>query len=384
MTERALAAAFAAFSLFAAAPLGIGAQKAQPVVVGVSGPLTGPVAQYGLAWKKGFDLALEEINARGGIRGRPLQYVFSDTQNDPKQTVAVAQKYVADPRIVLATGDFSSTSSMAASAIYQRAGLVQFGFNNSNPAFPSGGDCCWSNSPSDANEAPAHAAFVRDLGLRKVAVFQLNTDWGKTAGDLTVAALEKDGVAVAVREAYLPDERDFRAAILKAAAAGVDGFVFVSYANDAALLVQQIRAQGIRLPIVANGANATADFPRLAGEAAEGVYVAGDFAADDPRPEVRAFVSRWKAKYPGQDIDFFSVHAYDSMKLAAAVLGAAADSKGAIGRRAVRDAFAEVKDVPSVLFGKVSFNPATRKVDSFLGARLVISGGALRAWDGRR
>jgi branched-chain amino acid transport system substrate-binding protein len=357
----------------------LGAQKADPILIGVSGPLTGPVAQYGLAWKKGFDLALDEINGSGGIKGRPLKYVFSDTQNDPKQTIAVAQKYVADPRIILATGDFSSTSSMAASAVYQRAGLVQFGFNNSNPAFPSGGDYCWSNSPSDINEAPAQAAYVRDLGLRKVAVFQLNTDWGKTAGDLTVAALRKAGVDVSLREAYLPDEKDFRVIITKAKAASVDGVVFVSYANDAALLVQQIRAQGLAVPIVANGANATADFPRLAGAAAEGVYVAGDFSADDPRPEVREFVKIWRAKYGEGEIDYFAVHAYDSMKLAAAVI-----ALGGTDRRAIRDAFAKVKDVPSVLFGKVTFNPETRQVDNFLGARLVVKGGKLAAWDGKR
>jgi branched-chain amino acid transport system substrate-binding protein len=337
-----------------------------------------------MAWKKGFDLALEEINGAGGINGRPLQYVFTDTQNDPKQTIVTAQKYIADPRIVLATGDFSSTSSMAASAIYQRAGLVQFGFNNSNPAFPAGGDYLWSNSPSDSNEAPAQAAYVRDLGLKKVAVFTLNTDWGKNTGDLTVAALKKYGVQVSFREAYLPDEKDFKPGATKAKALGVDGIVFVSYANDAALLVQQIRGQGLDVPIVANGANATADFPRLAGAASEGVYVAGDFSADDPRPEVVAFVKKWKTKYPAEDIDYFSVHAYDSIKLVAAVIAKAEERSPSLDRKAIRDAFAEVRNVPSVIYGKVTFNPATRRVDDFLGARLVIKDGKFVVWDGKR
>jgi branched-chain amino acid transport system substrate-binding protein len=358
--------------------------KADPILIGVSGPLTGPVAQYGLAWKKGFDLALEEIDAAGGVAGRQFRYVFTDTQNDPKQTVATAQKYIADPRIVLATGDFSSTSSMAASAIYQRAGLVQFGFNNSSPVFTNGGDYIWSNSPSQTNEAPAHAAYVRDLGLKKVAVFQLNTDWGKVTGDLTVAALEKLGVKVALRETYLPDEKDFKSVITKAKALRPDGVVLVSYVNDASLLVQQIREQGLTAPIVSNGSQATADFPKLAGAAAEGVYVAGDFTADDPRPEVVQFVKKWRAKYPGEEIDYFAVHAYDSLKLAAAVVAKAAESDPSIGRKSVRDAFASVKDVPSVIYGKVSFNPATRRVDDFLGARLIIRDGAEVAWDGKK
>jgi branched-chain amino acid transport system substrate-binding protein len=365
--------------VFGAALTGLDAQSKDPIIIGVSGPLTGAQAQYGVAWKKGFDLAIEEINAAGGIKGRPLQYLFTDTQNDPKQTVAVAQKYISDPRIVLATGDFSSTSSAAASALYQRAGLVQFGFNNSNPKFTDSGDFIWSNSPSQSSEAPAHAAYVRDLGLKNVAVFQLNTDWGKVTGDLTIAALEKYGVKVASRETYLPDEKDFKSIISKVKALKVDGIVFVSYVNDAALLIQQLRGQGVTVPIVSNGSQATAQFPQLAGPSAEGVYVAGDFASDDPRPEVQAFAKKWKAKY-NEDLEYFAVHAYDSLKLAAAVI-----EIGGTDRRAVRDAFAKVKNVPSVIYGTITgFNPVTRRVDEFLGARLIVKDGKLVAWNGKK
>ena len=98
-----------------------GATSGEPILIGVSGPLTGQNAQYGAQWKKGFDLALDEINGAGGVNGRPLQYQFEDSQSDPKQSVAVAQKFVADPRIVIELGDFSSPASMAASPIYQRA-----------------------------------------------------------------------------------------------------------------------------------------------------------------------------------------------------------------------------------------------------------------------
>jgi len=364
-------------TLIALPGLTASAQAKDPVVIGVSGPLTGPQAQYGLAWKKGFDLALPEINAAGGIQGHPLVIDFQDTQNLPAQTVAVAQKFIADPKVLLATGDFSSTSSMAASPLYQRAGLVQFGFNNSNPKFTDGGDFLWSNSPTQATEGPAHAAYVQALGLKKVALFALNTDWGKSTADLTVAALTKLGVSVVVREAYLPDNQDFKPLISKAKAAGIDGIVLVSYENDAALAVQQIRGQGLTVPVVANGSNATAGFVKLAGAAAEGVYVAGDFAPDDPRPEVQVFAKKWTAKY-NEPLDYFAVHAYDSLKLAAAILNA---SK--LDRASVKDAFSIVKDVPSVIYGKVRFNPATRHVDDFLGARLVVKNGLLIAWTGK-
>src|SRR5580698_2416701 len=153
----------------------------EPVVIGVSGPLTGQNAQYGAQWKKGFDLALEEINAKGGIKGRPLTYDFEDSQSDPRQSVAVAQKFVSDPKIVVEAGDFSSTASMAASSIYQRAGLLQFGFTNSHPNFTKGGDYMWSNSVSQADEQPRLAKYTADLGFKRVAVLYLNTDWGRSS-----------------------------------------------------------------------------------------------------------------------------------------------------------------------------------------------------------
>ncbi|HMJ99202.1 MAG TPA: ABC transporter substrate-binding protein, partial [Reyranella sp.] len=133
--------AAAAFILAAVVPAGAqtGPAKGDPIYLGVSGPLTGPNAQYGAQWKQGFDLALDEINGAGGIKGRPLAYIFEDTQSDPRQSVAVAQKFVADPRIVVELGDFSSPASMAASPIYQKAKLVQFGFTNSHPDFTKGG-----------------------------------------------------------------------------------------------------------------------------------------------------------------------------------------------------------------------------------------------------
>ncbi len=78
-------------------------------------------------WKRDFDLALSEVNASGGIGGRPVQTDFQDTQSDPRQAVAMAQRFVRDPRIVIELGDFSSAASMAASPIYQRgqAGAVR-------------------------------------------------------------------------------------------------------------------------------------------------------------------------------------------------------------------------------------------------------------------
>ena len=157
------AALAAAWGLSTGGALAAGV-SGEPVVIGVSGPLTGQDAQYGEQWKRGFDLALDEINGSGGIHGRPLAVDFQDSRSDPRWAVAIAQKFVADPRIAIELGDFSSATSMAASPIYQRGQLIQFGFTNSHPDFTKGGDYLWSTALSQAEEQPLLA--LRGEGAR--------------------------------------------------------------------------------------------------------------------------------------------------------------------------------------------------------------------------
>jgi branched-chain amino acid transport system substrate-binding protein len=145
MSRRVLLSAASAAA--SAAVLGRPALAAdEPVVLGVCGPLTGPNAMYGAQWKDGFAMALDEVGHK--VAGRPFEYVFEDSQSDPRQAVAIAQKFVSDKRIVMELGDFASPASMAASPIYQRAGMVQFGFTNSHPDFTKGGTFMWSTSIS--------------------------------------------------------------------------------------------------------------------------------------------------------------------------------------------------------------------------------------------
>ncbi len=270
------------------------ARAADPILAGVSGPLTGPNAQYGAQWKRGFDLALDGINGAGGVKGRPLAYVFEDSQSDPRQSVAVAQKFVADPRIVIELGDFASPASMAASPIYQRAKLVQFGFTNSHPDFTKGGDHMWSNSTNQAEEQPKLSTRRRQLGFKRPAVLHLNTDWGRTAKDAFVAAAEAGGMQVAAVEAYLAAEQDFRPTLVRVRDSNPDGLVLLSYYADGALICRQARDTGLKLPIVAGTSNYSPKFIELGGQGVEACYVMTTFFPGDPRPEVQDFVARYR------------------------------------------------------------------------------------------
>ena len=150
------------------------------VYFGVSAAITGQYAQYGEQFKEAFDLAVEEVNADGGIDGHPVALKYEDSQSDPKQSVTVAQKFVNDPDIALVFGDYSSAASIPASPIYTAGKLLQYGFNNSNPDFTAkGSEYQWSSAITTSATYTWTADYLKDQGIDTVGVTYLNTaDWG--------------------------------------------------------------------------------------------------------------------------------------------------------------------------------------------------------------
>jgi branched-chain amino acid transport system substrate-binding protein len=354
--------------------------QSDPVLIGVSGPLTGANAQYGLQWKQGFDLALDKINAEGGVKGRKVAYVFEDSQSDPRQAVAIAQKFVADPRIVIELGDFSSPASMAASAIYQRAGLVQYGFTNSHPDFTKAGDFMWSPSVSQADEQPLLAAYaVTRLGLKRIAILHLNTDWGRTSKDHFARGAKDLGAEIVIAEGYQPEERDFRSTLVRARDANPDGFALISYAPDGALIARSVRQVGLKQPMIAASSVYSPRFIELGGDAVEGVHTGSRYFPEDPRPEVREFVTSFKAKYGGTEPDAFNAYAFDAINFAVAAI-----RHGGTDRRAIRDALGQLQDVPSVIFGKATFDKSTRRILGAKNVELIVKDGRFQVWDGKK
>jgi len=352
-------------------------QVGEPVIVGVSGPLTGQYAQYGADWQRGFDLALAEVNAAGGIGGRKLAIDFQDTQSDPRQSVAVAQRFVGDNRVMMELGDFSSAASMAASPIYQRGKLVQFGFTNSHPDFTKGGDYMWSNAPNQADDMPIMADYaIKRLGFRKLAVVFINGDWGRTSKDIFLRAAAERGAQVVASEGYLPAEQDFRSTLVRVRDAGPDCLLLIAYYPDGAQVVRQARAMGLAQPVVATGSVYSPKFLELGGPAVEGVYTNANFFPEDPRPVVQRFVAGFRAMY-GTDPGSYNARAYDAMIVTATVM-----KQFGVDRQAIHDGLAKVRDVPSVLFGTVTFDPVTRRVSAPSSVDLVVKDGRFVVWTG--
>ncbi|MDR3516729.1 MAG: ABC transporter substrate-binding protein [Azospirillaceae bacterium] len=346
------------------------------ITIGVSGPQTGPNAQHGAQWVAAFDLAIEQIAAQGGPH---LRYVFEDSQSEPRQSVSIAQKFVNDPDIAIEVGDFSSTASMAASPIYQRGKLVQFGMTNSHPDFTKGGDYMWSSSISQAEEQPNLADFaVNGLGLKKLAVLHLNTDWGNTSKTLFVQAAQALGAEIVAVEGFLPAERDFRSTLVRIRDTNPTGLILEAYYADAAVIARQVHDLGLKQPIAAVSSVYSPKFIELGGDAVNGIYTQSNFFPDDPRPEVQAFVRAFQTRY-GRQPDGFNATAYDTFIL----IGELVRQFGGT-REAIRDGLTKIKNVPSVVYGKISFDPDTRRVAGARYERLLVKDSQFTLWDGSR
>jgi branched-chain amino acid transport system substrate-binding protein len=320
---------------------------------GVSAPVTGDNAQYARLWRQGFDLALEDIRRQGGVRGREVVLDWEDSESDPKQAVNIAQRFVDDPSILAEMGDFSSPCSMAASPVYQRGGLVQFGFTNSHPDFTKGGSYMFSTSASQE----VSARLLLDLAenySKRTAVLYVNNDWGKSSIDIYVAEAAKHGVEVPVLEGFADSTTDFRPLLLKVRDAGVDVLVIQSYYRSAALIVRQTHQVGLENIKVVWG-NYSQEFISLGGAAAEGTSAMQNFYAPDAGPEAQAFVRRFRERFH-TDPDYFNVGAYDALL----ELAWAAGQTPQPTRESIRGTLATAHMIPSVIYGPFSFGPDRR------------------------
>ncbi len=345
----------AACSSGSAATPGTDADSKTPIYFGVSAAQTGQYAQYGEQFKKGFDLAVEQVNANGGIDGHPVELKYEDSQSDPKQSVAVAQKFVNDSSISLVFGDYSSAASIPASPIYTAGELVQFGFNNSNPDFTlKGSEYQWSTAITTSSSYQWTADYIKDQGVKSVGVTYLNTaDWGIPAYAAFKEQAQKIGLEITGAEGVLDTSDDYRPSLTNAVAGNPQAFVHIGYGPDAAKIVTQLRAIGYEGTFYGGqdeqSFNGTPD--------AEGAINGAQFVATNPAANVQDFVKAFKEKYPDEtEVTGFEAGAYDALNVAVAAAKA-----GGTTRTGILAGFKKIKDVPSAVYGTISFDQATRR-----------------------
>ena len=355
---------------------GAAAWAADPIYIGVSTPLTGNYAEYGQNWKKAMDLGLGWINAAGGVNGRSVELIYTDSKSDPKESAAVAQKYASDKRIVATIGDFTSTACMAAQPIYDQAGLVQLSPTASHPKFAPGSIWSFGIIGTQAGEGPFMANYaVKMLGKKKIAVLYINNDWGIATKDYFVNPAKEMGAEILAIEAFFEADKDFTGVLTKLHGYKPELLYIPSMYNEMALIAKQREKLGWMDVILSGpGSLYSPKLLEIGGSSVNGLYTSCAFFPKDPRPEVQKFVKGFEEKYKGTP-NMFAGIAYDGIYLLTDVI-----RKAGTDRKAIRDELAKTKNFPGVT-GKITFTEQRDVVKEY--RHLVVKNGEFVLYEGK-
>jgi branched-chain amino acid transport system substrate-binding protein len=326
------------------------AQPAQrePYRIGIILPMTGSTADYGTDFNRGATLAEEEINAAGGIGGRPIELVHGDSKNSPKDGVAEFKRLVEVdnlPAIISTmTGVIvpqfplsreTATPMMAVGAI--------------TPEIRKGGPTVFSNYPLADDEEKGIAEYIiKKLGQNKAAIIYENSSYGKTLSSIFVEEFKKLGGTILDEEVIEKGGRDFRSQITRVGATQPPVTVVYAYYAEGGLIVRQAAELGVKTQFISHGSVQNNAFAEIAGPAADG-FISGSPSWDPDAPQVKAYLDLYKRKY-GRDSDLYGPYFYDAVKLFSEAI-----ERGGYNREGILKGLKEIKDFQGVV-GKMSFD----------------------------
>ena len=247
---------------------------ADTIKIGIAGPKTGPVAQYGDMQFSGAKMAIEQINAKGGVDGKKLEAVEYDDACDPKQAVAVANKVVNDG-VKFVVGHLCSSSTQPASDIYEDEGVIMITPAATSPEVTSRGyKYVFRTIGLDSAQGPAAGNYIADYVKPKVvAVIHDKQQYGEGIASAVKKTLEDKGVKVAVFEGINAGDKDFAAVIAKLKQANVDFVYYGGYHPELGLILRQAKEKGVNAKFMGPEGVGNDSISQIAQNASEGLLV---------------------------------------------------------------------------------------------------------------
>ncbi|HEY8994338.1 MAG TPA: ABC transporter substrate-binding protein [Lacunisphaera sp.] len=323
-----------------------GAIAAEPIKIGEYASLTGKEAGFGQTSHQGVVLALEEINAAGGVLGRPLELAYEDNQTKSGESATAVKKLLSRDKVVALIGEVSSGRSLEAAPIAQAAKIPMIAPAATNPKVTQTGNYIFRVCFIDPFQGTVMAKFAKeDLKAKKVAILSSVSN----AYSLGLAKFFKEtftaaGGEIGTEKNFSEGDKDFRAQLTAVKAAGVDAVFVPGYYTESALIVRQARDLGLTIPFFGGDGWEDEQLLKIGGEALNGCYYSTHFSAENTDPVVAKFVAAYKARWNGEIPGAFSALGYDAVYVLADAIKRAGTTDGP----KLRDALAATKDFPSV------------------------------------
>ncbi len=285
------------------------------VRIGHSSPLTGPQAHLGKDNENGARLAIEEANAKKlEIGGAVVTFELlgEDDQADGKQATTIAQRFV-DAKVNGVVGHLNSGATIPASKLYSDAGIPQISPSATDPKYTDQGfKTAYRVMANDSKQGPALAQFaLNNLKVKNIAIIDDRTSYGQGLADQFEKAAKSGGANIVTREFTTDKSTDFAAILTKVKSKKPDIVFFAGMDPQAGPMAQQMKKLGIKARLLMGDGGCTVEFPKLAGDAADGHYCSLPGVPLEKMPGGTAFMEKYKAKF-NVDIQLYAPYAYDA------------------------------------------------------------------------
>ncbi len=342
---------------------------ADTLLLGQVGSLTGAQATFGISTRNGIELALKEVNAAGGVKGKKVAIRVYDNQSKPEEAAQAVTRLITQDKVVLVLGDVASSNSLAMAEKAQAAGVPMITPSSTNPSVTEKGDYIFRVCFIDPFQGFVMAKFASEnLKAKKAAILQDNKSaYSIGLKDVFNAKFVEMGGTIVATESYSQGDTDFRAQLTALKRTKPDVVYVPGYYSDVGIIARQAREMGLLVPLLGGDGWDSEKLFELGGEALEGNYFSNHYSPDNPDPKVQKFIADYKAAYGGVP-DALAALGYDAAKVAVAALEKAKDTSGP----AVREAIAQTKDFPGVA-GNITLDEKRNPVKS--AVVLKIEGG---------
>jgi len=337
----------------------VGCDKNKEVVIGGVAPLTGEAATFGVSTKNGYDLAVAEWNAKGGVLGKQVKLVFADDKGDPAEGATVYTKLIEQDKACAIVGTVMSKVSLAGAPICQAAKVPMIATASTNPKVTGVGNFVFRACFIDPFQGTVGAKFAfDDLKAKKAAcLFDVGNDYTKGLSEFFKTKFTALGGEVVGFEGHATGTSDFKAQLTKVLAAKPDVLYVSDYYSDVAIIAKQALELGFKGPLVGGDGWDSPKLVEIAGPAVEGCFFTNHYAKEDKAPIVQDFVKKYTAKYNAAP-DALAALAYDATNIMLDAINRAGSTDGT----AIQGAL--VKTDLKVVTGQVKFDGDRNPVKS--------------------
>jgi ABC-type branched-subunit amino acid transport system substrate-binding protein len=335
--------------------------------IGAAFALSGSIAVYGEGFKKVVDMAVEEINGAGGIKGKKIEIIYEDNKSTPKDCVTAVRKLIAVDKVPVIFGPAASSNFMAAAPVAQESKVVMVSAEGAAPALTKAGDYIFRVFPSDVLQGRGVTDLCLRLGYKEVPIMYVNNDWGLGLKNAFVENFRKAGGKVTDEIPYDENKTDYRTELIRATKGNPKAVVNLTYIREGAVMFKQAYEMGIQTQWICGSAAKAPKLVELAGKAVEGIIGTYPIFSQESK-ECKAFIASWKKKYGEEKIPIFAEYNYDMVCITAKAI-----EKGGTTSEGIRRALFEVAKGYRGVTGDKTFDQ-DRGVGSDYGSWMVKDG----------